>query len=219
MEDVADIIAMNGSRNFFQTQNKAYYQPSIDETGAPSIDGHCELGRRAFDHNRRRRLRWELRDEYGIYRDENEYACAACGRIIHVSRENIRAILERAEMVGHTHISLPEYAKVPTTIVPEPNTYSKAKTDELVEEIYIAIGTLDDHFTKRLDDIYYMFNNSVGWLTTRTDEMKQDLTMIQEHNAIGGGTSKSIDADTQPSIHADTQPSIDTRLALFEDRL
>ncbi|KAH0867578.1 hypothetical protein HID58_074600 [Brassica napus] len=64
-----------------------------------------------------------------------------------------------------------------------------------------------------------MFNNSVGWLTTRTDEMKQDLTMIQEHNAIGGGTSKSIDADTQPSIHADTQPSIDTRLALFEDRL
>ena len=122
-------------------------------------------------------------------------------------------------MVGHTHISLPEYAKVPTTIVPEPNTYSKAKTDELVEEIYRAIETLDDHFTKRLDDIYYMFNNSVGWLTTRTDEMKQDLTMIQEHNAIGGGTSKSIDADTQPSIHADTQPSIDTRLALFEDRL
>ncbi|KAF3588231.1 hypothetical protein F2Q69_00029939 [Brassica cretica] len=117
---------MNGSINFLHTHNRAYDQPSIDKIGAPSIDGHRELGGKTFDQNRRRKLRWERRDEYDIYRDENGYARAAYGIIIHVSRENIRAILERAAMVGHTHISLPGHAEVPTTIVPEPDTYSKA---------------------------------------------------------------------------------------------
>ena len=42
-------------------------------------------------------------------------------------------------MVGHTHISLPEYAEVPPTTVLEPNTYSRTEIDELVEGIYRAI--------------------------------------------------------------------------------
>ena len=128
-----------------------------------------------------------------------------------MSREDIRAILERSAMVGHTHISIPEYAEVPTTTMPEHNTYSKTEIYELVEGIYRAIRTVDDYFTNGLDDIYYPFNNSIGWLTTRTDEMKQDIAMIQEQHVIGAGTSKSIDVDTKPSI--------DARLASFEDRL
>ncbi|KAF3590435.1 hypothetical protein DY000_02021547 [Brassica cretica] len=107
-EDVADIIAMNGPNNFFHTQNRSFDQPSIDETSATSIDSHHKLGRRAFDQKGGRKLRWECREEYGIYRDEDGYARAVDGRTIHVSREDISAILERSVMVGHTNISLPE---------------------------------------------------------------------------------------------------------------
>ncbi|KAH0879403.1 LOW QUALITY PROTEIN: hypothetical protein HID58_066797 [Brassica napus] len=99
--------------------------------------------------------------------DEDGYARAADGRTIHVSREDIGAILERSVMT-----------EIPTTIVLELDTYSKTKIDELVEGIYRAIGMADDYFTKGLIDIYYPFNNSIGWLTTGTDEMKQDITMI-----------------------------------------
>ncbi|KAF2559271.1 hypothetical protein F2Q68_00016102 [Brassica cretica] len=151
---------MNGSINFLHTQNRAYDQPSIDEIGAPSIDGHRELGGRTFDQNRRRRLRWERRDEYDIYRDENGYARAAYGIIIHVSRENIRAILERAAMVGHTHISLPEYAE--------------------------------------LDDVYYPLNDSIERLTTRMDELKEEIDMIRRQNAIL--SEASIDGLTRALI-------------------
>ena len=35
-EEIADIIAMNGSRNFLDTQNIAEDPPSIDEADAPS---------------------------------------------------------------------------------------------------------------------------------------------------------------------------------------
>uniref|UniRef100_M4EH06 Uncharacterized protein n=1 Tax=Brassica campestris TaxID=3711 RepID=M4EH06_BRACM len=44
-------------------------------------------------------------------RDENEFACAEDGRIIHVSKEDIRPIQQRAAIVGHIRIGLPEYAE------------------------------------------------------------------------------------------------------------
>ncbi|KAF3583394.1 hypothetical protein F2Q69_00030830 [Brassica cretica] len=118
-----------------------------------------------------------------------------------------------------------EYGVIPT--VPKQDTYSKAETHEVVAEIYRAIRASDDYHSKRLDGIYYPFNNSICWLTTHTNEMKQDIAMIKEQHAVGAGTSKSIAAHTQPLIAAHTQPSIDTRiqssidarLASFEDRL
>ena len=93
-EDVADIIAMNGPRSFFHTENRAFDQTSIFETSSPSIDSHRELRRKVYDQNSRRKICWERKDEYGIYRDKDVYARAPDGRIIHVSREGIRAILE-----------------------------------------------------------------------------------------------------------------------------
>ena len=51
------------------------------------------------------------KDEYGVYRNEHGYARAPDGGIIHVSRKNIRDILERATMHGQALICLPEHAK------------------------------------------------------------------------------------------------------------
>ncbi|KAH0854528.1 hypothetical protein HID58_063676 [Brassica napus] len=53
--------------------------------------------------------------------------------------------------------------------------------------------------------------NSISWLTTRTDEMKQDIATIQQQQTTRARASKSIDGDSHKSI--------DSRLALFEERL
>ena len=122
-------------------------------------------------------------------------------------------------MVGHICISLPAYAEVPIPTVPEQDTYSKAETDELVAEIYIAMRTTYDYDSKRLDEFYYPLNNSICWLNRRTKEMEQDIAMIQEQHALDAGASKSFAAHIQPSNDARIQTSIDARLASFEDRL
>ena len=122
-----------------------------------------------------------------------------------MSKEDTRAILQGAAIVGHTRIGLPEYAEVPIPTVPDVASFSKAEIDEMVAEIYRVLPTSDDYHSKRLDDIYYPFNNSISWLTTRTDEMKQDIAMIQKQHAIGAGALKSTDDHTQPSIDARTR--------------
>ena len=125
-EEISEIIAMNGSKNFLDMHNKAEDPPSIDEADAPSIDGQSEFRRRVLHQNRKRKPRWEMRNEYGVI-----------------------------------------------SIVQEQDTYNKA-------EIYRAMRTTYDYHSKRLDEIYYPFDNSISWLTTCTDEMKKDIAMIQE---------------------------------------
>ena len=44
-EDIAEIIFMNGSSNFFNPKNRSEDPPSIDNAAAPSIDGHLECRR------------------------------------------------------------------------------------------------------------------------------------------------------------------------------
>ena len=132
-EDIAEIIAMNGSSNFFNLKNISEDPPSIDDASAPSIDSYFESKQTTLHQNRKRKARWEN-------------------------------------------------TKVPIPTVPEQNNYNKTEIDELVAEIYRAIRTSDDYHSKRLDDVYYPFDNSYNWLTTHTDEMKQDIDMLQKKN-------------------------------------
>ncbi|KAH0854522.1 hypothetical protein HID58_063679 [Brassica napus] len=54
-------------------------------------------------------------------------------------------------------------------------------------------------------------NYQLADYTTRTDEMKQDIATIQQQQTTRARASKSIDGDSHKSI--------DSRLALFEERL
>ena len=47
-EDIAEIIAMNWSRNFLDMQNRAEDPPSINETITPSLDCQSKFRRRAL---------------------------------------------------------------------------------------------------------------------------------------------------------------------------
>ena len=85
-------------------------------------------------------------------------------------------------------------------VAPEQNSYSKVEIDVLVAEIYRVIRTSDDFHSKRLDDIYYPFDNRISWLTTSMDEMKQNLAMLQKQLEVSKGRSKSIDTHNHSSI-------------------
>ncbi|KAG5393612.1 hypothetical protein IGI04_023575 [Brassica rapa subsp. trilocularis] len=98
-------------------------------------------------------------------------------------------------------------------------TIYKAEVDELVADINGAMRTTYDYHSKRLDDVYYPFNNSISWLTTHTDEMKHDIAMIQEQHGVGAGASKSITDHIQPSIDASTRTSSNARLASFNSKI
>ena len=58
-EDIAEIIAMNGSNNFFNPKKRSKDPPSIDNAAAPLIDGHFRCRRSTLHHNRKRKPRWE----------------------------------------------------------------------------------------------------------------------------------------------------------------
>ncbi|KAH0926383.1 hypothetical protein HID58_018639, partial [Brassica napus] len=94
---------------------------------------------------------------------------------------------------------------------PEKNSYNKAQIDELVNEIYRVISTSDDFNSKRLDDIYYLFDNNINgvyyplrddvdFLTTRLDALQHEMVIIQRQLDSQAEPSPSIDRRTRPSI-------------------
>ena len=95
-EDIAEIIAMKGSRNLFSMTNRVEDPPSIDNADAPSIDDQFNFRRRTLQHNRKRKPHWE-------------------------------------------------YAETPIPTMPDEASYSKAKINELVAELYRAIRNSDDY--------------------------------------------------------------------------
>ncbi|KAF3495467.1 hypothetical protein DY000_02053040 [Brassica cretica] len=57
----------------------------------------------------RKKIRVVQHDEYGVYRDEDGNAQIVDGRIIKVSKEDIKAILEMADKSGKHYLSLLRY--------------------------------------------------------------------------------------------------------------
>ncbi|KAF3576454.1 hypothetical protein DY000_02030625 [Brassica cretica] len=62
-------------------------------------------------------------------------------------------------------------------------------------------------FQMKLDGVYYPLNDSISWLTTFMEEMKKDISRIQ--NATGTARQASIDRRQPQSIDSRQSPSID----------
>ena len=95
----------------FKPKYRQHTRPSIDIRVPTSIDRRPEFGKRAYDRAGIRRFHWQQNDEYGVYRDDHEHARGVDGHIIHVSKDDIRNLLERASMDEHNYICLPEHAR------------------------------------------------------------------------------------------------------------
>ena len=75
------------------------------------------------------------------------------GRIKHVSKKDIREILEKATMHGQAHICLPEHEEKFTRTMQKLSNYSRAVIDDMVHGIYRAHEmSLEDSYG-RLDDV------------------------------------------------------------------
>ncbi|KAF2555126.1 hypothetical protein F2Q68_00014498 [Brassica cretica] len=127
-----------GVDGHFKPQYQQHTRLSINRRVPPSIDSRPEFGKVPCDCNGIRRFHWEQKDEYGVYRDVHGHARGVNGDIIHVSKDDIRNILERVSMDEHNYICLPEHTTsfTHTKLVPE-IYYAK---DEINEMFYGICG-------------------------------------------------------------------------------
>ena len=203
--------------NRFKQKYRHPTRPSIDVDVPPSIDRRPEFARRAYDLFGTRRFYWEENDEYGVYRDDHGYARDVDGHIIHVSKDDIRKLMERASRDEHIYICLPEHASSFTQTKLVPEIYTK---DEINEMFYGVCGAQEKNegdFQMKLDGVYYPLNDSISWLTTCMEEMRQDIAKIQhaadKHRptSIDRHYSTSIDDDPKNSHPMKSQPDFHTR--------
>ncbi|KAF3610549.1 hypothetical protein DY000_02048843 [Brassica cretica] len=162
-----------------------------------------KFGKRAYDRDGTRRFDWEEKDEYGVYRDDQEHARDVDGRIIRVSKDDIRSLLERALMDEHTYLCLPEHARSLTQNKLVPKIYTK---DEIIEMFYGVCGAQkknEGDFQMKFDGVNYPLNDSIRWLTTCMEEVRQDIAKIQTQRAAEATAPASIDRHHSTSIEDD----------------
>ncbi|KAF3592297.1 hypothetical protein DY000_02021524 [Brassica cretica] len=208
-EDIADILQMaNGADNLFMQQHtvpafqqkvtKEFYdtagsidnhlkqkyrhptRPSIDVDVPPSIDRRPEFGRRAFD-------------------------LLELGNFIRK-----RTMTKRASRDEHIYICLPEHASSFTQTKLVPEIYTKDEINEMFYGVCGAEEKNEGDFQLKLDGVYYPLNDSISWLTTCMEEMRQDIAKIQ--HAADKHRPASIDNRLPASIDNRFPTSVDDNL-------
>ncbi|KAF3546284.1 hypothetical protein DY000_02008269 [Brassica cretica] len=183
--------AAGGIDKSFKLRSRHPTRPSINVDVPTSVDRQPEFGRRAFYCHGTRKFYWEEKDQYGVYRDEQGYARDLDGNTIRLHNMDIRRVLERASRDEPSYICLPKHANLFTQTKLVPEIYTK---DEINEIFYGVCGEQEKNkeaFQMKLDGVYYPLNDSISWLTTCMEEMKQDIARIQ--HATDVAQSSSID--------------------------
>ncbi|KAF2532606.1 hypothetical protein F2Q70_00030439 [Brassica cretica] len=199
----------------FKQRSRHPTRPSIDVDISTSVDRRPEFGRRAFDLFATRKFYWEEKDEYGIYRDDQGYARDVDGQTIRIHNKDIRRLLERASRDDPNYICLPEHASSFTQTKLVPEIYTKDEINEMFYGICREQEKNKEDFQMKHDGVYYPLNDSISWLTTCIEEMRQDITRIQRATDVSRPTS--IDRHLPSSINRRRQGSIDTHLPASVD--
>ncbi|WZZ51107.1 hypothetical protein YC2023_051214 [Brassica napus] len=142
--------AVGGIENSFKQRSRHTNHPSIN-IDVPTVTRQPEFSRRAFDPYGNKKFYWEGKDEYGVYRDDREFARDLDGHTIPVDNKDIRRLLERASKDEPAYICLPEHASQFTQTKLVPKIYSN---DEINEMFYGVCGEHDrnkEAFQMKLD--------------------------------------------------------------------
>ncbi|WZY94219.1 hypothetical protein YC2023_066548 [Brassica napus] len=177
----------------FKQKYRQHTRPSIDIDVPSSINRRPEFGKRAYDHDGTRRFHWEEKDKYEVYRDDQGHARDVDGHIIHVSKDHIRRLMERASRDEHNYICLPEHARSFTQTKLVPKIYTKDENNEMFYGVPGALEKNEGDFQMMFDGVYYPLNDRISWLTICMEEMRQDLAKIQTQRAAEETTPTSID--------------------------
>uniref|UniRef100_M4DC26 Uncharacterized protein n=1 Tax=Brassica campestris TaxID=3711 RepID=M4DC26_BRACM len=112
-------------------------------------------------------------DEFDIFRNPDGYAKPIDGHALQVTK--IADILQMANGADKSLIATTQ----------QPNT------------------SAEGYKQMKLDGVYYPLNDSISWLATCKEEMRQDITKIQTHRAAEATTEVSIDRHHPTSIDDD----------------
>ncbi|KAG2247473.1 hypothetical protein Bca52824_087101 [Brassica carinata] len=126
-------------------------------------------------------------DEFGIFRDSAGRARGMDGSILNVSKEDFAEIFTmhgsdlffqpKKESAIRPSIDRRPLSLIDGLAAPEQNSYNKSEIDELVNEIDRVIRTSDDFHSKRLDEIYYPFDNRDGYDSETTRFSSRTVTI------------------------------------------
>ncbi|KAF3585569.1 hypothetical protein F2Q69_00030050 [Brassica cretica] len=127
--------------------------------------------------------------------------------MIHVTKDNITKILERASLFEESHICLPEHATsfTPTKLALE--IYTKDEFNEMVTGICRAQEKLGDELKTLVDDTYQPLDTGYNELFRSMAEMRTEMESMQHILEKEATTSPSIDANKATSIDVKPQKS------------
>ncbi|KAG5414539.1 hypothetical protein IGI04_002106 [Brassica rapa subsp. trilocularis] len=173
---------------------------STDKDDLTSIDKRYEFGYRAFDMYGARKFTWEQRDEYGVYRYECGHARGVAGEMIHVTKDDIRKLLERTSLFEESHICLPEQATSFTFTRLAPELYTKDEINEMVIGICGAQENLGEELKSLVEDTHQPLDRGYNKLFRSMVEMRTKIESLRQQLEKEATTSASIDAPHAPSI-------------------
>ncbi|KAG5373670.1 hypothetical protein IGI04_043010, partial [Brassica rapa subsp. trilocularis] len=173
---------------------------STDKDDPTSIDRRYEFGYRAFDMYGARKFTWERRDEYGVYRDECGHARGVAGEMIHVTKDDIRKLLERASLFEESHICLPEQATSFTLTRLAPELYTKDEINEMVTAICGAQEKLGEELKSLVEDTHQPLDRGYNELFRSMVEMRTKIESLRQQLEKEATTLASINAPHVPSI-------------------
>ncbi|KAF3589850.1 hypothetical protein F2Q69_00029994 [Brassica cretica] len=97
----------------------------------------------------------------------------------------------------------------PHTMKSHENFHITEEIDQLVEEIYRALETIEERLDRRCDDIYFPMDLSISALTSKIEAMQGELVEIQSYIARRQEASSSIDRRNNKSTDIHHRISVD----------
>ncbi|KAG5414502.1 hypothetical protein IGI04_002069 [Brassica rapa subsp. trilocularis] len=189
---------------------------STDKDDQTSIDRRYEFGYRAFDMYGARKFTWERRDEYGVYGDECGHARGVAGEMIHVTKDDIKKLLERASLFEESHICLPEQATSFTLTRLAPELYTKDEINEMVTGICGAQEKLGEELKSLVEDTHQPLDRGDNELFRRSQDLSIDrrttctIDRRQSSDSLDLDTIRKKDQQPATSIDVCTITSLDT---------
>ena len=109
--------------------------------------------------------------------------------------------MERASRDENSYICLPKHASSFTQTKLVPKIYTKYEINDMFYKICGEQEKNKEAFQMKLDGVYYPLNDSISWLTTCMEEMRQDIARIQREIDFFA-LHRSTDIDRHRSIVA-----------------
>ncbi|KAF3485756.1 hypothetical protein F2Q69_00052735 [Brassica cretica] len=91
----------------------------------------------------------------------------------------------------------------------QPDFNTRAEIDQLVEEIYRTLETIEERLDRRCDDIYFPMDLSMSSLTSKIEAIQRELVEIQSYIARRAEASASIDRRNNKSTNIQRQTLVD----------